>query len=164
MKKFLFLLLLTIPPSTSAAGIEVSPSRLELNTDSKTRAELQTSNPTPDVQIFEVYTEEFEDLIEINPRSFTLESAESKKIEVIVNPKNKSEAVLQTEISIVSRPLADSEFSAATGVKIPLIIRIEKTTNKNFVWKNEYALLILVGLLLARIIMLLRNKKPPAYR
>jgi hypothetical protein len=58
----------------------VFPDRLNLNISGFQT--LSITNPSQDVLLFEVYADEFKDLIEITPKSFTLESGAQKKVKV----------------------------------------------------------------------------------
>ena len=119
------------PTAINAAGIEVSPSRLDLQVPQNGSAtvDLTTSNPTADVQLFEVYPDDFAGNIKAVPSSFTLESGSRKQITITVNAMSQAiDSVLATHISILAHPLADVGFQANTGVKIPLTARIVPTT------------------------------------
>jgi hypothetical protein len=80
IKLFLTLILLLIPITTQASGMAVFPDHLNLNASGFQT--LSITNPSQDVLLFEVYADEFKDLIEITPRSFTLESGGQKKVKV----------------------------------------------------------------------------------
>lgn len=121
-----FSLLSTLP--VEAAGLEISPAKIELtaNLDKSAEAAITVANPTADVQIFEVYPDDFVDQFKISPSSFTLEAGGRKSVAVSFNP-SKNNQKLSTTISVVARPLAESRFEANSGVKVPITITIEKT-------------------------------------
>lgn len=124
--KFYFLILLLFFPTavTLAAGISVSPEELDfklLDNQPQNKA-ITVANPTADVQIFEVYPDDFTANIKTNPQSFTLESGAARKVTITVNPENLANAILNTNLSIVSNPLTQSRLAVKTGVKIPLTI------------------------------------------
>jgi len=139
MKKLLLVLVAVAPLAAAAAGIQVSPSKLKLEiaTNNPASAELTVGNPTADVQLFEVYPDDFAGIISANPASFTLEAGAAKTVRIIVfSGKLKDEETLATNISILAKPLADSRFQANSGVKIPIIISSIKPVEKNrlFSW------------------------------
>lgn len=123
MKKIFILVLLFAPSISSAAGIEVAPSKLELaaGANQPAVAQITVSNPTADVQIFEVYPDDFTDRIKITPASFTLEAGGRGEVIIEYSDGTQSQ-ILNTAISVVAKPLAESRFQANTGVKIPLTI------------------------------------------
>ena len=125
MKKFFLLafLIWLFPIQTLGSGIEVAPSKLNLNILEKdTSAILTISNPTADVQLFEVFPDDFESNIIIDPSSFLLESGAQKKVIVSWKIQDNEEKILKTNISVVAKPLADSKFQFNSGVKIPITI------------------------------------------
>lgn len=124
-----------IPPAL-AAGIEVSPANFDIKLESgkSFTGQLTVANPTADVQIFEISADEFAEIFEFKPASFTLESGERKTVHIGVSAPNSrlSESRLfSTNISVLASPLADSRFQANTGVKIPInITTAEQTQNE----------------------------------
>ncbi|MBI4054317.1 MAG: hypothetical protein HY397_03245 [Candidatus Doudnabacteria bacterium] len=126
----IILLLLLYPSILLAAGIQVSPSKLDLvvTSNNASSVTLTVTNPTADVQVFEVYPEEFSELISVNPQSFTLEAGDQKTVTVTAksDKKQSSSQTLKTNLAILANPLADSRFQAATGAKIPLSIKMEE--------------------------------------
>jgi P pilus assembly chaperone PapD len=125
MKKLLLVLIAVAPLAAAGAGIQVSPSKLKLEiaADNPAAAELAIGNPTADVQLFEVYPDDFAGIISANPSSFTLEAGAAQTVRITVFPgKLKGEETLATNISVLAKPLADSRFQANSGVKIPIII------------------------------------------
>lgn len=141
MKVLIIILFLAIPLFTQAAGIQVSPDKLEFvltNKKSQTQ-EIVVVNPTADVQLFEVFTDDYAFAIKLLPESFTLESGARRNIKVIVDPNKLPSGLLSTQVSIVGKPLSDSRVQVNTAVKIP--ITITQTQDKN------QRLVILIGLL-----------------
>lgn len=132
-------LLLSSPLFASAAGIQVSPGKLDFTivTGKETSQTITVVNPTADVQVFEVYSDDFSDAIKALPESFTLESGAKRTVNVTVNAsalKSPGNQNLATNLSVVAKPLADNKFSVATGVKLPLAIKINQAAslpNKN---------------------------------
>ncbi|MEA2098403.1 MAG: hypothetical protein U9P70_05020 [Patescibacteria group bacterium] len=176
MKKFFILIfiLILLPVSLQATGIQVSPSKIDfilgIGCESVSE-ELIVANPTADIQIFEVYPDEFYEIIKTNPASFTLEAGERKVVTVTVYSsitENISQ-VLKTNLSVVSKPLIETRLQANTGVKIPLSIVTENiiVKNKSHVISPKlfYAILIVVAFGFGFITYLIfkRNRKQNNY-
>lgn len=120
---------LLLPKSGFAAGIQVSPSKLEFSVQKgqSQSQEVTVVNPTGDVQLFEAFPDDFGDSISISPTSFTLESGARKTVTVTATPgkANLSQGeILSTNISFVGKPLADSGVQVGTGVKLPATVSI----------------------------------------
>lgn len=170
MKNFFILIFTFLPILSQAAGIQVSPSKIDfvLKANKPASEELIVTNPTADVQIFEVYSDEFPQIIKANPASFTLEAGAKKTITIAVYPAAAESVsqILRTDLSVVGKPLAETRLQTNTGVKIPLSIVVEhimaegesnhKTSPTLF-----YAILIAVSLGCGFITHLVcnRNKK-----
>jgi len=119
--KYILFSVLIFPVSALAIGVAVRPARLDIQgiSNSAARREILVSNPSKDVAIFDVYPDNFNSLIDIMPASFVLESGDQKKIYLSVKPGKSGR--FATNISVVARPLSESAFNAASGVKIPLL-------------------------------------------
>lgn len=172
MKKILTLALILIlfPVLSQAAGIQVSPSKIDfaLRAGESASKELIVVNPTADVQIFEAYADEFSEIIKVSPASFTLEAGGRKVVTVtayFTATENISQ-ILKTNLSVVGKPLIETRLQANTGVKIPLSIVIEHNITENESRERIsprlfYAILIVVALGFGFITHLIcgRNKK-----
>ncbi len=136
--------------------MSVSPDKLEFNLpiNQKQIKPLLIANPTKDVMLFEVYADEFENIISAEPQSFTLESGGQKKINVIVNsqisdspsfPKRGQGGVITTNLSIVGSVLAESRSNVSVGAKIPITITttFEKSASPNL---NNFGLILLFAI------------------
>lgn len=135
MKKNIIILIIIFFLAAGSAGavsIKVNPSeiKIEAGVDNLTEKEIIIENPGKNVDLFEVYADDFSDWIKINPESFILEGGNSQK--VILEIKNKETGVFSTTMSVVAKPLSEREFKANAGVKIPLEIRISE--NKSNIW------------------------------
>ena len=131
-KLFVVLFLLTSPSLTFAAGLQISPAKLDfkLNAQSTTEQALVVVNPTNDVQVFEVYPDDFIEAIQAAPASFTLEAGARKNVKISIDgSKLKKDQRLVTSISIVGKPLADNKFSVGTGAKIPVTVSVPAPAN-----------------------------------
>jgi len=116
------LLLLVLPSAVSAVGVAVYPAEVSIEAaiGEQTTTRLKVSNPSSDVAVFEVYPDEFDQLIKISPSSFTLESSEERQVIITVTPRESGR--LHTAISVVGRPMASSAFQAGSGAKVPFTI------------------------------------------
>lgn len=159
---------LILPAVVLAAGIEVSPEKLEFElTGGKAKTEeITVANPTADVQLFEVYPDDFTQAIKANPESFTLEAGGRKKVLITLDPRRISGAAISTNISVLGKPLAESGVRVNTGVKIPVSARIAKSRRSNFASLAVSALIIAgVGVFLFwKRSRRLKAEKPPSER
>jgi len=135
MKKILILAFIFLPTLIQAAGIQVSPSKMDFTIEIKGESEskeLIVVNPTADVQVFEVYPDEFSEIIKANPTSFILEAGARETILVEVDPAdiNGASRIIQTNFSILGKPIVESRLQTNTGVKIPISITINRETVK----------------------------------
>ena len=171
MKKILILILVFIlfPALSQAAGIQISPSKMDFMVEiggEPVFKELVVVNPTADVQVFEVYPDEFSEIIKANPASFTLEAGARKIVIVKIDPAKIEgpSKILRTNFSILGKPLIETRLQTNTGVKIPLSVAIEhiiieNESNKRISPRLFYAILIVVALGFGSITHLIFNKK-----
>jgi P pilus assembly chaperone PapD len=168
MKKLLILTLATLILSStaSAAGIQVSPSGLDftIGNNRPVSQDIVVANPTPDVHLFQVYVDNFSDAVTANPASFTLEAGARKTVNITVHPKilNKSGGELfNTNLSVVSKPLADTRLEVGTGVKLPITVTLAQGTKNNalFLWIFAGILIFFLGLAATWYITARRHKK-----
>ena len=152
--KYLLLISLLFFQTAQAAGIQVSPSRLDINVagGKDTSVKIVVANPTTDVQIFEIYPDEFTQIISANPASFSLEAGSRKTVKIIINSKSAREesGTISTSLSVLGKPLADSRLQANTGIKIPLTVTVVSTTN-SFDYR-QYGLIASISLLAAWLV------------
>jgi len=152
MKNFLFLVLILFPVLSQAAGIQVSPSKIDfiLETNKPVSQELIVVNPTADVQIFEVYPDEFPEIIKTNPASFTLEAGGRKTVVITAYSAitENSSQILKTNLSVVSKPLIETRLQASTGVKIPIAIVVKneiiKTDSDNKISAGLFYIILII--------------------
>jgi hypothetical protein len=157
--------ILVLPLCARAVGVSASPSELELSGAKREEitAELLVGNPSTAVSVFEVYPEEFESAIVVVPSSFILEGGDQRKVHV--RARLKEIGVFRTYVSIRAKPLAESAFSAASGIKIP--IRLEVASGRGSPHLSAALLragapisIILVGvLLLICIFSIIRSRR-----
>jgi len=151
-KKTIFLTIAIFFLSASivqAVGVSVVPSKLLIETQVNqfTKTIITVKNPSPVVGIYDVYIDDYEQWIKINPSSFTLESGETKKVELQI--KSPGTGVFATQISAVAKPLSSREFQANTGLKIPFEIRVSASNSRLtlsikqkliFIWQEVFSL------------------------
>ncbi|MBI2623145.1 MAG: hypothetical protein HYW65_01035 [Candidatus Liptonbacteria bacterium] len=139
-----------------AIGITVLPSELNVKTPRGTEAvaRLTIQNPSREVAVFEVYPDDLDSLITPIPSRFTLESAESRTIEIKFAAKR--EGVYTTNLSVLARPLTDPLLGIGSGVKIPIIFTV--TAPQTFALASLISLnspwgLATIGIALAAILI-----------
>ncbi len=113
-----------VPTSAGATGIAVSPSKLVIQTGSEqaSTAYFTVSNPNNQVQVFEIYVDNFQNLIRVDPPVFTLSPGGVKKVAIGVNPQSPGQGSQMTTISVLSYPLSGNGVQIAAGAKISLTI------------------------------------------
>lgn len=134
IKKIIILsLLFAVVLSANASGVKVNPSKLEIavKINESVSREITVTNPTSDVQIFKVYPDDFSDIIKVDPSSFTLEAGTEKTVTITVEIKGdtNNSGTLNTDISVVAKPLAETGFQTNAGVKIPLSIAVSENSS-----------------------------------
>jgi len=110
-----------------AIGLAVSPSRVELSSGLRDPVEttVAVENASNEVAYFEAYPDAFDAMIKITPKSFTLEAGESRS--VLVSAESESLGQFKTELSIVARPLSETVYAAAGGIKIPFALTVTES-------------------------------------
>lgn len=117
----ILLIVYTLTPTNARAiGLAVTPSQLNLESmpGESVEASVTVKNASNEVAYFEAFPDAFNSMIDVSPKSFTLEADEARTLTVRV--ENKVSGQFQTELSIVARPLGNTVYSAAGGIKIPL--------------------------------------------
>lgn len=119
-------LVFACPVFVMASGLSVTPSKLIIDTSNKkTETVLLVKNISHDVSSFEIYPDDMEQMFTIYPKSFLLEGGQSREVTVKIH--NTRMSLLQTHISIVSRPAEERSLSFGSGIKIPITIYINNT-------------------------------------
>lgn len=145
----LFFALSVHASAAQAAGIEVSPARLEMSVGNKpVTSRIQVKNPTNDVQLYEVSLNTDDSTIAIGPKSFTVQAGGSQEVQIRVEPKDSTE--FSGEVQIVGRPLAVSGNEIGSGVKLPLVIHY----GAHSVWYYSLGIWATVGIVLIIILLL----------
>ncbi|OGF52523.1 hypothetical protein A3I27_02820 [Candidatus Giovannonibacteria bacterium RIFCSPLOWO2_02_FULL_43_11b] len=122
----IFVSLFVITANAEAVGLSVSPSELRASGTfyKPASAKFTVKNSSDGVALFEVYPDDFGDAIKISPESFILEAGEKREIEASANFKKLGK--YWTDISIVAKPVANSAFKTAGGLKIPFYIDVKE--------------------------------------
>lgn len=112
--------------TAKAVGIGAVPAELHINTrvGKDARERIIVQNPSSAVSLFDVYPDEFTDVIRVIPSSFVLEGGKEREVTVRVSPKKTG--IIQTALSVVGKPLSENEFGASAGVKVPIVITSSK--------------------------------------
>ncbi|MBU4332282.1 hypothetical protein KKD20_04120 [Patescibacteria group bacterium] len=144
----IFLLTTTI---AQAVGVSAVPSKLKVDAAANeiSSAHLTIKNPSNKVSIYDVYADDYQTWIKIQPMSFTLEAGEIKKVTLSIKPPQAG--VFSTNISVVAKPLSTREFQANSGIKIPIQISVlENRQKKNWLTMTNalYVIDILLGFIL----------------
>ncbi|MDP2704379.1 MAG: hypothetical protein Q8P01_04115 [bacterium] len=148
--------------TAEAVGIGAVPAELNVNVRAGKNAQrhITVRNPSSAVSLFDVYPDEFADVIRVIPSSFVLEGGKEREVTVRVGPEKAG--IIQTMLSITSQPLSENEFGANAGVKVPIVIRSSKAfpfgaslleavkSSKGIAAGTTFALLALGILLLVR--------------
>ncbi|OGF74384.1 hypothetical protein A2Z63_01445 [Candidatus Giovannonibacteria bacterium RIFCSPLOWO2_02_44_8] len=118
--------LFLIAANAEAVSLSVSPPELKASGSvlEPASAKFTVKNSSDGVALFEVYLDDFESAIKLFPESFILEAGEKKEIEVKADFGKSGK--YQTDISVLAKPVANSAFRAAGGLKIPLIVEINE--------------------------------------
>ena len=148
-----YLLILFLFPSSAvqAAGLQLQPTSFDLEIcDQAVQTKLVVSNPAKEIQLFEIYADDLVDFIDINPKTFTLESGTRKEILITIKP-SKEASITNTNLSITSRPFAIENFAINSAAKIPISIKQldQKSEAQKTSFPINYVLIaIILGLIL----------------
>ena len=125
--KFLICLLIVVfslglGDSVQAVGVGVKPKEINLTvkTNKETMTEMLVMNVSAEPAIYQIYPDALVKEIKIEPTDFRLEPEGSQMVKVKVTLKSPGR--FNTNISVIARPLGNSGFAAASGVKIPITI------------------------------------------
>lgn len=148
--------------STFAIGIGAKPSvlDLELKVGKSKKTEILVYNLSQEAGIFQVFSEELNEWIKIEPNNFRLEAEENKKVKITVLPKE--EGIKAINLSVLATPLNRRSFSVGPGLKIPLRLNVKeeksiflasllKVISQNWIWIIGALMIIsIIGFFLVR--------------
>lgn len=128
----LFIVFLWFAIPIKAIGLKVFPAeiKLEVGLGEAVKQEINIENPAPEVALYEVYSDEFGDWLEIAPQSFVLEQGQSKK--AIVKLIAREKGIFSTNISVVAKPLSQQRFLANSGIKISFELKVSEKKGMAF--------------------------------
>ncbi len=118
--------------SVEGISLKVVPSSMEIKMIAGTTENIvfEIENTSRDVNLYEIYIDNFSEIATLRPQSFILEGSQKKQ--VIVEIKIPKEGIFSTDISVVAKPLSGRQFKAGAGIKIPLTIRVEAPKVNSF--------------------------------
>ncbi len=167
-KIFILYFILAAAPFAGASGIKVDLSKLEITakTNELISEEMMVTNPTSDVQLFKVYTDDFSDIIKATPASFTLEAGAEKKVIITIKAisDQKTSGILKTNLSVVARPLAETKFETNAGIKIPVSVSILESDPAKPIPKWEHYLYVLAVSLAAGWVTYFLHQRRKAHK
>lgn len=112
--------------SVLAIGVGAKPSflDLELKVGQPEKTKILVYNISQEAGIFQVFPDQLNEWIEIEPNNFRLEAGENKEVKITVLAKEDGRKT--TNLSILAKPLNRRSFGALSGIKIPLRLNIEE--------------------------------------
>lgn len=112
--------------SALAIGIGAKPSflDLELRSGQPKKTEILIYNLSQEAGIFQVFPDELNDWIKIEPDNFRLEAGENKEIKITAI--SKEEGIKTINLSVSATSLDRQSFSVGPGLKIPLRLNIKE--------------------------------------
>ncbi len=155
----LFCLLISffsVVDNAGAVSIGIKPKEIKTSVsicEQKT-IEVLIKNTGQEPAMYKVFTDSYTDNIKIKPDIFKLESREEKVLKVIF--KFRLPGKVDTNLSVVARPLDINGVAASPGVKIPVNINIGFSRVMFFL---AFALLLLVICLITFFVLRLRKNK-----
>lgn len=161
--------------SVLAIGIGATPSflDLELKLGQPEEAKILVYNISQEAGIFQVFPDELNDWIKIEPDNFRLEAGENKEVKIKILAEKEGRKT--TNLSVLAKSLDRSSFNVSSGLKIPLRLNIEDQRefllasvlavfNQNFLGTLIIILIIfLIGFFLAKYLKKRKSLKviPP---
>lgn len=127
---FLFLVVLIVPATVSAVGIGATPAKINVTV-------APGKTVTRQVEIFNIEEEELsyrvtvdnvDAMIRVEPAEFTIAGNSTKKITVRVSAQEVT--TKDATLSIIAKSLAQQDFQASSGIKIPVHIVVAPQTQR----------------------------------
>ncbi len=147
--------------SALAIGIGTKPSflDLELKVGQSKKTEILVYNISQEAGIFQVFPDELNDWIKIEPSDFRLEAGENREIKITILTKEEGKKV--TNLSVLAKPLDRQSFSVSSGIKIPVQLNIKKGRlifsafalgfiSQNWIWIAGILVICLIGFFLVK--------------
>jgi hypothetical protein len=169
MRKLLILILLVssffvASNQLLAAGLLVTPDKMEVQTIVKESVsqDIYIKNISQGPVIYNLYSDELTDQINIQPNFIRLEPKEIQKIRVRVKPSKVG--LYLTNIVVLAQDLNRRQFNAAAGAKVPLKIDVLPSPvsffQKNFFW---VIIGISVVILALDILIIIQRRKKQSF-
>lgn len=155
ISKYIFLILIfLLPLSVKGIGVSVSPIKLEIKYLENSKDYLKIKNISQEIVYVSIYPDAFQNNIKIYPEEVQLLPEQTTKIEIDTNfGKEKKDQILKTNISVITKALDKKNFNAASGIKIPINIIIEKQNNY-----SKLFLFFILGIFILAIIFIFISK------
>lgn len=144
-----------------AIGIGAKPPflDLELKVGQSKKTKILVYNISQEAGIFQVFPDELNTWIKIEPSNFRLEAGENKEVKITVLAKD--EGGKATNLSVLANPLDRRSFSVGPGLKIPLRLNVKERSifsasvleifKKNLSWiLVGISAIVLIGLFLLK--------------
>ncbi len=112
--------------SALAIGIGAKPSflDLELKVGQSKEVKILVYNISQEAGIFQVFPDELNEWIKIEPNNFRLEAGENREAKIIVSAKEGGGKAIN--LSVLASPLDRRSFSVGPGLKIPLRLNVKE--------------------------------------
>ena len=112
--------------SAFAIGVGVKPSVLELEPKigQFEKTKILVYNISQEAGVFQVFPDELNKWIKIEPNNFRLEAGETKEVNITILAKEDGRKT--TNISVLAKPLDRRSFGASSGIKIPLRLNVKE--------------------------------------
>jgi hypothetical protein len=112
--------------SALAIGIGAKPSflDLELKVGQSKEVKILVYNISQEAGIFQVFPDELNEWIKIEPNNFRLEAGENKEVKITVLAKEGGGKAIS--LSVLASPLDRRSFSVGPGLKIPLRLNVKE--------------------------------------
>ncbi len=112
--------------SALAIGIGAKPSflDLELKVGQSKEVKILVYNISQEAGIFQVFADELNEWIKIEPNNFRLEAGENKEVKITVSAKEGGGKAIN--LSVLASPLDRRSFSVGPGLKIPLRLNVKE--------------------------------------
>lgn len=166
MRKILLFIIITsgwliIGNQLSAAGLSVTPDKLFIQTAAKksNNQDLYLKNISQGPALYNLYTDELADQINIQPNFIRLEPDEIQKVRVTATPDKAG--LYLTNLVILTQDLNRRQFNAAAGAKIPLEIKVDPSASY---FQNNFLLIIVIissTIVIIDAIVIMRRRKLP---
>jgi len=112
--------------SALAIGIGANPSflDLELKVGQSKEVKILVYNISQEAGIFQVFPDELNEWIKIEPNNLRLEAGENREVRITVSAKEGGRRAIN--LSVLANPLDRRSFSVGPGLKIPLELNIKE--------------------------------------